>query len=111
MRDDQVQRLQALSEDLAEVVIEELDPNAWPGAGKPLAEITKDERGDRYWCKKNAAATMTLLLKVVNINGIMSKQKPGDDPGVQTELDAELAAAEREAAAILERIQKGGHVH
>lgn len=111
MREDQVQRLQALGEDLAEVVIQELDPNEWPGAGKPLADITKDERGDRYWCKKNAAATMTLLLKVVNITGVLNKQKPGEPADACDELESELAAAEREAAAILERIQKGGHVH
>ncbi len=111
MRDDQLQRMKMLSEGLADVVIEETDPAGWPGAGKPLAELTKDERGDRYWSKKNAAATMTLLLKVVNITGMLNRQKPASDPDVDAELDSELAAAEREAQAILERLQKGGHVH
>lgn len=112
MREDQIQRLQLLSEDLAEVVIGETDPNAWPGAGKPLAELTKDERGDRYWTKKNAAATMTLLLKVVNIAGMLNRHKPAPDAGqAGDELEAELAAAEREAQAIIDRLQKGGHVH
>ena len=67
MRDDQMVRLQALSERLGEVVIQELDPHNWPGAEKVPAELTQQERGDRYWCKKNAAATMTLLLKTINI--------------------------------------------
>ena len=111
MREDQLHRLQMLSEGLADVVIEETDPAGWPGAGKPLAELTKDERGDRYWSKKNAAATMTLLLKVVNISGMLNRQKPPPNADAETELDAELAAAEREAQAILERLQKGGHVH
>jgi len=112
MRDDQVQRLQALSERLGEVVINEVDPHQWPGAEKTLAELTQQERGDRYWCKKNAAATMTLLLKVVNIAGIMNRQKPAPDAGHGVyELDGELAAAEREAQAIIDRMQKGGHVH
>lgn len=112
MRDDQITRLQALSERLGEVVIEEVDPHQWPGADKPLAELSQKERGDRYWCKKNAAASMTLLLKVVNISGIMNRQKPAPDAGnAIDELDGELASAEREAAAIIERLQKGGHVH
>lgn len=111
MRDDQITRLQALSESLGEVVIHEVDPGHWPGADKQLDELTQQERGDRYWCKKNAAATMTLLLKVVNITGMLNKQKPGDVAGAGDELDGELAAAEREAQSIIERLQQGGHVH
>ncbi|MFY1054666.1 hypothetical protein ACOQNP_23860 [Ectopseudomonas khazarica] len=112
MRDDQIVRLQALSERLGEVVIEEVDPHKWPGNDKPLGELTQQERGDRYWCKKNAAATMTLLLKVVNIAGVLNRQKPAPDAGhAVDELDGELAAAEREAQAIIERMQKGNNVH
>lgn len=112
MRDDQITRLQALSESLGEVVIHEVDPANWPGAEKVPADLTQQERGDRYWCKKNAAATMTLLLKVVNIAGVMNRQKPAPDAGhAVDELDGELAAAEREAQAIIDRMQKGGHVH
>lgn len=112
MRDDQITRLQALSERLGEVVITEVDPNNWPGAEKVPVELTQQERGDRYWCKKNAAATMTLLLKVVNIAGIMNRQKPAPDAGnAIDELDGELASAEREAQAIIERMQKAGNAH
>jgi len=112
MRDDQITRLQALSERLGEVVINEVDPHQWPGSDKTLAELTQQERGDRYWCKKNAAATMTLLLKVVNIAGVLNRTKPAPDAGKAIdELDGELAAAEREAQAIIERLQQGGHVH
>ncbi|WP_433886955.1 hypothetical protein [Pseudomonas vranovensis] len=112
MRDDQIVRLQALTERLGEVVISEIDPHNWPGANKLPGELTQQERGDRYWCKKNAAATMTLLLKTVNIAGILNRNKPAPDAGAAIdELDGELAAAEREAAAIIERMQQGGNVH
>lgn len=112
MRDDQIVRLQALTERLGEVVIEEVDPHKWPGAGKPMAELTQQERGDRYWSKRNAAASMTLLLKVVNIAGILNRQKPAPEAGAEIdELDGEIAAAEREAQAIINRLQKSGNVH
>ncbi|WP_110995381.1 hypothetical protein [Pseudomonas sichuanensis] len=112
MRDDQIVRLQALTERLGEVVITELDPHVWPGAGKLPAELTQEERGNRYWAKKNAAATMTLLLKAVNIAGLLNRQKPAPDAGAAVdELDGELAAAEREAQAIIERMQRNGNVH
>ena len=112
MRDDQIVRLQALTERLGEEVINEIDPHNWPGADKKPGELTQQERGDRYWCKKNAAATMTLLLKTVNIAGILNRNKPAPDAGTAIdELDGELAAAEREAAAIIERMQRNGNVH
>lgn len=111
MRDDQIVRLQALTERLGEVVINEIDPHNWPGADKLPGDLTQQERGDRYWCKKNAAATMTLLLKAVNIAGILNRQKPAPEAGKEIdELDGELAAAERQAQAIIERM-KGGNVH
>lgn len=112
MRDDQIVRLQALTERLGEVVISEIDPHNWPGADKLPGDLTQQERGDRYWCKKNAAATMTLLLKTVNIAGILNRNKPAPDAGAAIdELDGELAAAEREAQAIIERIQRNSDVH
>lgn len=112
MRDDQIVRLQALTERLGEVVISEIDPHNWPGADKLPGDLTQQERGDRYWCKKNAAATMTLLLKTVNIAGILNRNKPAPDAGAAIdELDGELAAAEREAQAIIERMQRNGNVH
>ncbi|MDU9039991.1 hypothetical protein HNO91_12135 [Pseudomonas corrugata] len=110
MRLDQIERLKALSEGLADVVLDEANPKNWPGTGKTLAELTRDERGDRHWCKKNAAATMTLLVKVMSITGHV---QGGTLPGGTTEedLDAMQDKAEREATALLERAQAGVHVH
>lgn len=110
MRPDQIERLKALSEGLADVVISEADPAMWPGAGKDAADLTKDERGNRYWSKKNAAATMTLLVKVMSIAGHV---QGGTLPSGTTEEDLEdiQAKAEREATALLERAQAGVHVH
>jgi len=110
MRDDQITRLQALSERLGEVVITEVDPHNWPGAEKVPADLTQQERGDRYWCKKNAAATMTLLVKVMSITGhIQGGTLPAG--ASEEDLDSIQAKAEREATALLERAQAGGHVH
>nr|WP_315415740.1 hypothetical protein [uncultured Pseudomonas sp.] len=45
MRDDQISRLQALSESLGEVVIHEVDPRNWPGAEKLPSALTQDTKG------------------------------------------------------------------
>lgn len=110
MRADQLERFKALSEGLADVVLDEANPDNWPGTGKTLADLTRDERGDRHWCKKNAAASMTLLVKVMSITG---HAQGGTLPKDTTEedLDKVQAQAEREAVALLERAQAGVHVH
>lgn len=111
MRLDQIATMQVLSEGLADVVLHEADPRNWPGAGQPLGELSQKDRGDRYWCKKNAAATMTLLVKVMSITGMLARAnaQPGTDD-VAKELDDEVAQAEQQAMALLERAQ-AAHVH
>lgn len=109
MHDDYKTRLTELSDKLTDTVLVEADPDCWPGADKPISEHTKEERGDRYWFKKNAAATLTLLTKVHTLIGLHTrggtpKEAPSDG---DFELGKQIAAAEREAAKIIERIQNG----
>ena len=112
MRLDQIAKMQVLSEGLADVVISEADTSTWPGAGKTAAELTQEERGNRYWSKKNAAATMTLLVKVMSITGMLARNgaESGTDNAAK-ELDEEVNQAEQQAMALLERASKGANVH
>lgn len=55
---DKLAELQAL---LELEYLREADPRSWPGAGKGPAERSKQERGDRVWCKTDAAKTLTLI--------------------------------------------------
>lgn len=111
MRDDQYARLKALTEKLADTVIDEADPDTWTGNGKKPADLTRDERGDRYWCKKNCAATLSVLMRIYSVAG-MVERAGGTAPELpagaacETDLDREVSAAEREAQAILKRIAK-----
>ena len=102
MRPDQRIRLQELSEKLADVVLEEADPAEWPGAGIPLAALSQQQRGDRYWCKKNAAASFALLQRTQDL---IASGEDHKDPDEQQEagLDEQIAAKERQAARVLEQ--------
>jgi hypothetical protein len=64
MRQDQFTKLQTLSEKLIDVAIDEADPANWPGSGWKPNELTKEQRGDRYWCKKNAVSTVSLIERI-----------------------------------------------
>ena len=47
--------------------MEEADPQNWSGAGQMLANMDKDTRGGRYFDKKNAIQTGTLLARVLDL--------------------------------------------
>lgn len=111
MRDDQYVRFKQLAEDLIEVSLAELDPRNWSGAGLTLAELDKSLRGDRYWSKKNASQTLTLVIKMQSLSGMVERAQKGtaDQPltgegeSVADDLDKQIKAAERQAASILKR--------
>lgn len=108
MRDDQRKQLEGLSESLTDVVLEECDTKFWPGDGKALDQMTQDERGDRFWCKKNAAATLTLLTKVHSVLDRVQQPAKGFDDA--DDLDKEINAAMREAENRLKGLT-GGKSH
>lgn len=95
MRQDQIDRLQDLAEQIGEVFLEEADPAKWNGAGVPLASLDKDQRGGRYWDKKNAIQTGTLLARVLDLRDRdarnLSDKVPEDDA------DQEITRFEKQA--------------
>lgn len=111
MRQDQYDKLQALSEKLIDIAIAEADPDHWPGAGWKPAELTKEQRGDRYWCKKNAVATLSLEERIARRihEAQLASAGGGADPAAvkdtEDELDAEIAAAEKEAEKLIREMQ------
>jgi hypothetical protein len=103
MRQDQIERLKDLAEKLADVVLEEADPAEWPGAGVPLAALTQEERGNRYWCKKNAAATFSLLERSQSLLSDVQDPHRNRTPGQENDLDKQIAEKERQASKVLEK--------
>jgi hypothetical protein len=97
MTPKQLARMASLQERIADVVLDEADPDNWPGKGKTLAELTTEERGNRYWCKKNAAASFALLARCTVF---MSGAVPAD-PTEEESLDRQIAKREQEAERLL----------
>jgi hypothetical protein len=105
MRQDQYERLQKLEEKLMDVYLVEADTEHWPGHGIELSNMDKSTRGDRYWSKRNAAATASLIMRTQNLIGTSHgigttlPAAPGADAEDEAaqELDRELATAEAAA--------------
>lgn len=111
MRQDQFERLQGLTERLADQFFIDAEPADWSGAGKRPNQMDKTERGDAFWCKRNAVATLALLTKTIAIGDVV-RGESGDPaaPGAVTDdeddVDSEINAAEKEAAKLfLEHMQ------
>lgn len=109
MRDDQRQRLEEINELLVDVLLDEADPRVWPGYGMDQRDLSKDERGDRYWSKKNAAMTTVLIgsnLKLIE----NTKESLGRDPYKEPEMDGVIDRAEAAAAKRIDEIvNKAGY--
>lgn len=113
MRADQYEKLQALQEKLVDVFLAEADPDNWAGAGMKLVDMNHEQRGSAYWCKKNAVATGGLIQRVSNLT--MKIEMANSQPGgggadevrdEESDLDKQVAAAEKEGKRLLDKVQK-----
>lgn len=115
MRQDQFEALQARAEQLVDVFLEESNPEVWPGHGIQPAAMDKGTRGDRYWCKKDAVATLACAQRITNLLQVIRERQlpvdppPGgadDDGQPEDDLSREVEAAEKEAAKLLDEVQR-----
>jgi hypothetical protein len=105
MRPDQLARLKDIESRMIDVLIEEADPDNWSGAGLRLADMDGDVRGQRFWCKKNAASTIVVLSGVGKLKE-NTKEALGRDAFNPTQMETQILKAEREASAALARMQE-----
>jgi hypothetical protein len=110
MKAEQYLKLQDLSERLTDVVISDADPENWIGNGINPSKLTQVERGDAYWCRKMAVASLAVLTRVATLVEIIQNQsKKGSGAAEVTdddrELDAAVASAEKEAGTLLDKLQ------
>jgi hypothetical protein len=110
MRQDQYERLQSLHEELADVFIGEADPKKWPGAGLAPAALDSKTRGDRYWSKKNAVATIALMMRITGLTALVQQAGTGGGAAAVTDendqLDQDVKDAEKQAAKLLDAVAR-----
>ncbi|WP_439606874.1 hypothetical protein [Hydrogenophaga sp.] len=117
MRQDQFESLQQRAEQLVDLFLAESDPAKWPGAGIEPANMEKGTRGDRYWCKKDAVATLACAQRIITLVDTVRAKTAGGEvtPGAVTEdegdLEVEMQAAEAEASRTIERHRKAAKLN
>ena len=114
MRQEQFERLQALHEKLVDVFLDEADPEKWPGQGIELASMDAKTRGDRYWSKKNAVATIALTQRIQSLATVVrqasaagaGEEAPEAVADPEEDLDRQVADAEKDAKRLLDQVQR-----
>lgn len=101
---DILRKLERRQVELAEVFIEETDAANWPD------DKTRDSRGDRYWHKRNAGATATLIVKIQSILDAALRKPPMADPKDATPGDAPEEDEENADALAASAIQEAGRI-
>ena len=113
-------RLEALSEKLAEVFLEEADPALWSGAEAESAKArTEKQRGNRQWDVKNANQVGLLFARALELRqrvkwtrqaaaGMVVEPLASDAVGPPADPEADIARFEREASRVMERLGARG---
>ena len=99
MREDQIIRLDELSEEIGDIFLYDANPENWTGTGIKPSDLSPQERGDAYWCRKVAIQTGSLLARVLDLaerdkNNVMNPVTPDD-------ADKELHKFEKQAKELL----------
>lgn len=105
MRPEQKARLLALEEKLADQVIQDIDPENWPGHGLTLAAMDKETRGNALWARKVAAQGLMVLQKV-QVLMVDPAAASGKSTSDESDVDRMTESAERDAAKLLKEIEK-----
>lgn len=104
---NQLEKLKQLSDKMVGLVIAEADPDTWAGANKTLNEMSEDERGDRYWCKKNANQVITTAVKLETLIALYERKGGQPKDNTVTELSDKVVRFEQAAKERLERLANG----
>lgn len=109
MRQDQYERLQELGTKIADVALFDADPENWIGANVPAKDLTKEQRGDAYWCRKLAVSSLSVLMRVQSVIGHLELSGAGSKPPEEVEsdgLEADIRDAEQQATQLLDSLTK-----
>ncbi len=101
MRKDQREKLAGLSERLADFAIDAADPNNWGLTTYVPKDMTDDDKLFSAGTVKLASQAVGLLIRVEQV---VQLRNPLFDGVNEPKIDNEIAAAERKAEALLNRV-------
>lgn len=106
MRQDQIDRLEDLAEEITDVFIRDADPANWSASDKTPKDMTKEERGDAHWCRKLAMHTGSLLARVLDLRD-RDKEDGSGQRVPEIDADADIRRYEKQAKELIKAVAHG----
>lgn len=101
---NQLDKLKQLSEKMVDVVLSDANPDTWSAAGKKLNDLNTQERGDRYWCGKNANQMITAAVKLETLIAVHERRVTDPSVDVFNDLEGKVLNFENKAKARLQKV-------
>lgn len=99
MNSKQLKKLTALQAKLFEAMVFDTNPEHWVGHGKTVSELSKQEKDEASWCRRQAASSIALWEK---IDKLINSHQPPAPHELTNEVDIE--AIEQEAGSLLQQL-------
>lgn len=101
MNSKQLKKLQSLRNKLFEAMVFDTNPENWVAYAKPAKELSKQEKDEAAWCRRQAASSIALWEKIDKLIAQHAEPKSViSDEGMQLD----LLAVEQEANTLLVQI-------
>lgn len=102
MNTKQLKKLQALRNKLFDAMVFDTNPENWVAYGKPACELSKQEKDEASWCRRQASSSIALWEKIDKL--IMQHEEPIARVATLASDVADLAEIEQEADCLLRQI-------
>lgn len=105
LKAETIRKLEGRQQELADLFLAESDPATFPDLS------TKQNRGDRYWLKRNAAQTVGLVHRIQSLldRALTPAAPPPDTPTpgdqAEAELEHEVALTTKEADELIAKVR------
>lgn len=101
MNEKQLKKLQALRNKLFEAMVFDTNPENWVAYAKPAKELSKQEKDEAAWCRRQAASSIALWEKIDKLISQHTAPKTAVD---NNDMQLDLLAIEKEADSLLTQI-------
>lgn len=101
MNSKQLKKLQSLRNKLFEAMVFDTNPENWVAYTKPAKELSKQEKDEAAWCRRQAASSIALWEK---IDKLIAQHIEPQSTTTNEDTQLDLLAVEQEANTLLVQI-------
>lgn len=103
MTPEQLIKLKALRRKLFDAMLFDTDPEHWVGYGKSIEQLTKQEKEEASWCRRQASSSILLWEKIDKL--VKQANEPQQKTLAFADVNLNIDAFEQEANELLAQLK------